>query len=248
MMMGATLNPGSDMAEVMDTELRHDLQAHSIYYTSMQPKDHKVHPPCPSFNLTNSSCTTNRSGTSCEHYNSESCPDNDKLWMMMGATLNPDSVMAEEMNTELKGEVQAHSIYYTSMQPKYHQVPLPRRKRRRAKKSYSSASSSTESTNDESELSASNKAQHLTLDGLLDKQWDQGYQFLVDYSLQHTNCDIASTLSSLHKLKEENRKIRSSLNRMVQKRDRLRASKASLFDLSTTTVPDLKCSGDQKGR
>ena len=53
----------------------------------------------------------------------------DRLWMLMGATLNPNSSMAEEMDTVLKHEIQAHSVYDSSMQTTYHQVPLPGGKR-----------------------------------------------------------------------------------------------------------------------
>ena len=53
----------------------------------------------------------------------------DRLWMMMGATLNPNSSMADEMENVLKHEVQDHSVYDPSMQTVYHQVPLPGGKR-----------------------------------------------------------------------------------------------------------------------
>ena len=53
----------------------------------------------------------------------------DRLWMMMGGSLNPNSTMAEEMDNVLKNEIQAHSVYDTSMQTNYHQVPLPGGKR-----------------------------------------------------------------------------------------------------------------------
>ena len=56
----------------------------------------------------------------------------DRLWMMMGATLNPNSSMADEMENVLKHEVQDHSVYDASMQPVHHQVPLPGGKRSQA--------------------------------------------------------------------------------------------------------------------
>ena len=49
----------------------------------------------------------------------------------MGATLNPNSSMAEEMDVVLKNEIQAHSVFDISMQPSYHGVPLPGGKRNR---------------------------------------------------------------------------------------------------------------------
>ena len=44
---------------------------------------------------------------------------------MMGASLNPNSSMAKEMNSVLKNEIQAHSVFDASAQPSYHGVPLP---------------------------------------------------------------------------------------------------------------------------
>ena len=63
----------------------------------------------------------------------------DRLWMMMGATLNPNSSMADEMENVLKHEVRDHSVYDSSMQPNYHQVPLPGGKRSLAAVSFSSS-------------------------------------------------------------------------------------------------------------
>ena len=63
----------------------------------------------------------------------------DRLWMMMGATLNPNSSMADEMENVLKHEVRDHSVYDSSMQPNYHQVPLPGGKRSLAAVSFISS-------------------------------------------------------------------------------------------------------------
>ena len=46
------------------------------------------------------------------------------MWMM-GASLNPQSDMAKEMDTVLKNEVEAHSAFDPAAQPSYHGVPLP---------------------------------------------------------------------------------------------------------------------------
>ena len=54
-----------------------------------------------------------------------------KLWMM-GASLNPESAMAKEMDSVLKNEIQAHSVFDPMAQPVYHGVPLPGSKRNRA--------------------------------------------------------------------------------------------------------------------
>ena len=51
---------------------------------------------------------------------------------MMGASLNPSSEMAKEMDSVLKSEIRAHSAYDITAQPNYHGVPLPGSKRSRA--------------------------------------------------------------------------------------------------------------------
>ena len=73
---------------------------------------------------------TNGQRESSDHrHESSSATHRDRLWMMMGGSLNPNSTMAEEMDNVLKNEIQAHSVYDTSMQTNYHQVPLPGGKR-----------------------------------------------------------------------------------------------------------------------
>ena len=73
---------------------------------------------------------TNGQRESSDHrHESSSAAHRDRLWMMMGGSLNPNSTMAEEMDNVLKNEIQAHSVYDTSMQTNYHQVPLPGGKR-----------------------------------------------------------------------------------------------------------------------
>merc|ERR1719150_2684411 len=156
---------------------------------------------------------------------------------MMGGSLNPNSTMAEEMDNVLKNEIQAHSVYDTSMQTNYHQVPLPGGKR--AKSSTSSSAATNASSND-----GRNKDQPQTLDELLERQWEQGSQFLME---QASHFDIASLLSSLHQLKEENIDLEDSVDRMVQRREHLLAVRARLLALSSLTVATPNSSGTQSG-
>jgi hypothetical protein len=44
---------------------------------------------------------------------------------MMGATLNPNSSVAKEMDACLKDEIQTHSAYDPSLRTTYHGVPFP---------------------------------------------------------------------------------------------------------------------------
>ena len=125
------------------------------------------------------------------------------------------------------------------------------------------------------------KDQPQTLDELLERQWEQGSQFLMEqashfdskycnlllynfqliiskfYSslcpiniLQYTNIlrfTVASLLSSLHQLKEENLDLEDSVDRMVQRRDHLLAVRARLLALSSLTVATPNNSGSQTG-
>jgi hypothetical protein len=44
---------------------------------------------------------------------------------MMGATLNPNSSVAKEMDACLKDEIQTHSAYDPSVRNTFHGVPFP---------------------------------------------------------------------------------------------------------------------------
>ena len=46
------------------------------------------------------------------------------IWMM-GATLNPNSSVAKEMDACLKDEIQTHSAYDSALRPAHHGVPFP---------------------------------------------------------------------------------------------------------------------------
>jgi hypothetical protein len=54
--------------------------------------------------------------------------DSSSLWMM-GATLNPSSTVAKEMDACLKDEIQTHSAYDPSHRSALHGVPFPSAKK-----------------------------------------------------------------------------------------------------------------------
>lgn len=88
------------------------------------------------------------------------------MWMM-GSTLNSTSAAAREMDMVLKSEIASHSAYDSTAKPTYHGVPIPGGKKQRS-------SSSTASQNGDS------KSQPQTLEELLERQWEQGSQFLME--------------------------------------------------------------------
>ena len=59
---------------------------------------------------------------------------------------------------------------------------------------------------------------------------------------------VASLLSSLHQLKEENLDLEDSVDRMVQRRDHLLAVRARLLALSSLTVATPNSNGSQIGK
>merc|ERR1719242_3034543 len=101
------------------------------------------------------------------------------------------------------------------------------------KKQRSSSSTTTSQGSGEGGSSAKS-AQPQTLEELLERQWEQGSQFLME---QASHFDIASLLSSLHQLKEENVDLKESVDRYAQRRDHLLAVRARLMALNNLTTP-----------
>lgn len=64
-----------------------------------------------------------------------------------------------------------------------------------------------------------------TLDQLLERQWEQGSQFLME---QAQHFDIASLLSCLHQLRAENSRLEDRVSSLLQRRDHLLAVNARL--------------------
>ncbi|CAG9138353.1 unnamed protein product [Plutella xylostella] len=64
-----------------------------------------------------------------------------------------------------------------------------------------------------------------SLDQLLERQWEQGSQFLME---QAQHFDIASLLSCLHQLRSENVRLEEHVGSLLQRRDHLLAVNARL--------------------
>jgi hypothetical protein len=150
------------------------------------------------------------------------------LWMM-GATLNPTSSVAKEMENCLKEEIQTHSAYDPTLRTSFHGVPFPGAV---VKKNKSSSSTSSQMGAEPPSAKGPHQ-QPQTLEELLERQWEQGSQFLME---QASHFDIASLLSSLHQLKEENLELEDSVDRLVQRRDHLLAVRARLMALSSLST------------
>lgn len=174
-------------------------------------------------------------------------------FMMFGATLNPASGMAREMSTVLQvrnenilkyffkksfhfqNEVAAHSIYSGENSAQLVGVPLPGR--RRTHDSGRAAPHTVAGMLDPAR-------QPQTLEELLERHWEQGSRFLME---QASHFDIASLLSSLHQLKEENLGLEDSVDRLIARRDHLLAVRARLLALNSLTLGSFSQEGGRRG-
>lgn len=154
---------------------------------------------------------------------------------MLGNQLNPTSSMAQKMTDTLNQEMKAHSIFTEAGNSSMNLVgpPLHSRVIASAKASQNAAAAqfptnfsanSVASTSTNSGVLGSGTIPQ-TLDQLLERQWEQGSQFLMD---QAQHFDIASLLSCLHQLRAENLRLEENVNSLLQRRDHLLAVNARL--------------------
>jgi len=142
--------------------------------------------------------------------------------MMFGATLNPTSGMAKEMTSVLQSEVESHSVY-NSDSVELTGVPLPGRRREGG---WRAAPHTVAGMLDPAR-------QPQTMEELLERHWEQGSRFLME---QASHFDIASLLSSLHQLKEENVGLEDSVDRLLSRRDHLLAVRSRLMALNSLNL------------
>ncbi|KAL4705689.1 hypothetical protein ACJJTC_018762 [Scirpophaga incertulas] len=125
---------------------------------------------------------------------------------MLGNELNPDSGVAARLQEQLSAELAAHAAGAGGPPPEP-MVPPPL---------INKASASCASRSGTSAQS---------LDQLLERQWEQGSQFLME---QAQHFDIASLLSCLHQLRTENVRLEDHVGSLLQRRDHLLAVNARL--------------------
>ncbi|XP_018302574.1 protein AF-10 isoform X3 [Mycetomoellerius zeteki] len=146
---------------------------------------------------------------------------------MLGNQLNPTSTMAQKMSDTLSQELEAHSIF-TEIRSGQTSAPST---------SFSTVFSTSSNTAGLNTATTSGTlgsgAIPQTLDQLLERQWEQGSQFLME---QAQHFDIASLLSCLHQLRAENLRLEEHVNNLLQRRDHLLAVNARLA-IPLTTQP-----------
>ncbi|XP_012135688.1 coiled coil domain containing protein Alhambra isoform X4 [Megachile rotundata] len=176
---------------------------------------------------------------------------------MLGNQLNPTSTMAQKMSDTLSQELEAHSIFTEASNsttnlvgPQLHSRVIASIRSNQTgapPTSFSSVFNTNSNTN--SNLNAnSNTSTNITatgslgggtipqtLDQLLERQWEQGSQFLMEQA-QHFDSEFASLLSCLHQLRAENLRLEEHVNSLLQRRDHLLAVNARLA-IPLTTQP-----------
>ncbi|XP_076653084.1 coiled coil domain containing protein Alhambra isoform X5 [Halictus rubicundus] len=158
---------------------------------------------------------------------------------MLGNQLNPTSTMAQKMSDTLSQELEAHSIFTEASNsttnlvgPQLHSRVIASQIRSSQAGAPPTSFSSVFNTNPNTNMAntAGNAALGggaipQTLDQLLERQWEQGSQFLME---QAQHFDIASLLSCLHQLRAENLRLEEHVNSLLQRRDHLLAVNARL--------------------
>ncbi|KAK3912133.1 Zinc finger protein zfp-1 [Frankliniella fusca] len=144
---------------------------------------------------------------------------------MLGHQLNPSSSMAQKMSDTLTAELEAHSVFSSepnlSNQNNLVGPQLPTRVLANAR------AAETRST-------PSSGVIPQTLDQLLERQWEQGSQFLME---QAQHFDIASLLTCLHQLRSENTRLEEHIRKLQARRDHLLAVNARLAIPLTHSQP-----------
>ncbi|KAF7285019.1 hypothetical protein GWI33_012333 [Rhynchophorus ferrugineus] len=146
---------------------------------------------------------------------------------MLGNQLNPTSNMHQKMNDHLNSELEAHSVYSNSndtsptlIGPQMHHKVVSS-----VRASSTGSSTASGGSGLSSVLGGGGGTIPQTLDQLLERQWEQGSQFLME---QAQHFDIASLLSCLHQLRAENLRLEEHVSTLIQRRDHLLAVNARL--------------------
>ncbi|XP_018575160.1 protein AF-10 [Anoplophora glabripennis] len=145
---------------------------------------------------------------------------------MLGNQLNPNSNMHSKMTDHLNSELEAHSIFNPNENNSNLVGPqLHHRVVQSARASSTGSSTTSGGSGLSSMLGGGGGNIPQTLDQLLERQWEQGSQFLME---QAQHFDIASLLSCLHQLRAENLRLEEHVASLLQRRDHLLAVNARL--------------------
>lgn len=148
---------------------------------------------------------------------------------MLGNQLNPNSNMAQKMSDHLNHELEAHSVFTsdpdTNTSSNLVGPPLLRHTTRSGNTNMAGNNPVGNLMSGVTGTGNTSAVVPQSLDQLLERQWEQGSQFLME---QAQHFDIASLLSCLHQLRTENVRLEDHVNNLVTRRDHLLAVNARL--------------------
>ncbi|XP_031621852.1 protein AF-10-like isoform X2 [Contarinia nasturtii] len=149
---------------------------------------------------------------------------------MLGNQLNPSSSVAQKMSDQLFMEMEAHSVYTSSSMDSNTQIMGPVFPGKQLNNARNMVSNQPQGPSLSSMLGGTGQpTAHgntpQSLEQLLERQWEQGSQFLME---QAQHFDIASLLSCLHQLRSENIRLEEHVNNLIARRDHLLAVNARL--------------------
>ncbi|XP_055539174.1 protein AF-10 isoform X2 [Wyeomyia smithii] len=143
---------------------------------------------------------------------------------MLGNQLNPNSSVAQKMSDQLTMEMESHT--FVEAAPQLVGPPFPGKiQASRTHNAAATGGPSLTSMLTGSGTATANGNTPQSLEQLLERQWEQGSQFLME---QAQHFDIASLLSCLHQLRSENIRLEEHVNNLVARRDHLLAVNARL--------------------
>uniref|UniRef100_A0A182M711 Alhambra n=1 Tax=Anopheles culicifacies TaxID=139723 RepID=A0A182M711_9DIPT len=150
---------------------------------------------------------------------------------MLGNQLNPSSSVAQKMSDQLSMEIEAHSYVPGPIDagPSLMGPQFPGKNRTNNAQPVmpvgGGGGNSLSSMLTGGGTATANGNTPQSLEQLLERQWEQGSQFLME---QAQHFDIASLLSCLHQLRSENIRLEEHVNNLVTRRDHLLAVNARL--------------------
>ncbi|CAG7785302.1 unnamed protein product, partial [Allacma fusca] len=162
---------------------------------------------------------------------------------MFGNALNPASSMAQRMVDTLSQEMEtmvAAGVAFGEKEEKPSDklvgIPVPKYSANLVNAGGNSITAAVTSSSTPSSSAASSSSPPQTLEQLLERQWEQGSQFLME---QAQHLDIAQLLSCLNQLKQDNRALEEHVSSLIQRKEQLIAINARLsipLGNSVTTV------------
>ncbi|XP_055303674.1 protein AF-10-like isoform X2 [Sitodiplosis mosellana] len=227
-----TSTPDDNSSSFSDLKISYEAQSNIYDVASITPRtDIKNSPPSSPSSEIAEPHKRNHSASNDGTKDVKVFPSKDMhVTHMLGNQLNPSSSVAQKMSDQLFMEMEAHSVYTSSSMDSNTQLMGPMFPGKQLNNARNSAQSQPQGPSLSSMLGGTGQpTAHgntpQSLEQLLERQWEQGSQFLME---QAQHFDIASLLSCLHQLRSENIRLEEHVNNLIARRDHLLAVNARL--------------------